>query len=251
VDIKACHGYLVHELLGAGAREESLFGGEDLTARSRFLMELVDRIGAECPGLPVAVRLSLFDGIAWPRGFGVPKDGSIDPDLTEPLLVTGELIDRGCVLLNATSGVPSFNPWTGRPYNRPVSGDREPPEHPLTGVHRLIRMTAGVQKEVPDLPVVGTGYSWLRQFYPQVAAAVIAAGDVSIVGVGRGAFAYPEAPRDLMEDGRLDHARVCIACSGCSELIRNGRPGGCIVRDREIYGKEYRELHASRRKERG
>ena len=249
VDIKACHGYLVHELLGAFTREESIYGGEDLAARSRFLAELAERIGSECPGLLLTVRLNIYDGVARPYGFGVPGDGSSEPDLTEPLLLINRLIESDCVLLNATAGVPSHNPWTGRPFNRPVAGDREPPEHPLTSVLRLIRLTAAVQNEVPALPVVGTGYSWLRQFYPHVAAAVIAAGDVSIVGVGRSAFAYPEAPRDLMESGRLDPARVCVACSGCSELIRNGRPGGCIVRDREIYGKEYRELHARRREE--
>ncbi len=251
VDIKACHGYLVHELLGAFTREESIYGGEDLAARSRFLTELAERIGSECPGLLLTVRLNIYDGVARPYGFGVPGDGSSEPDLTEPLLLINRLIESDCVLLNATTGVPSHNPWTGRPFNRPVAGDRESPEHPLTGVLRLIRLTAAVQNEVPALPVVGTGYSWLRQFYPHVAAAVIAAGDVSIVGVGRSAFAYPEAPRDLIESGRLDPARVCVACSGCSELIRNGRPGGCIVRDREIYGKEYRELHARRREESG
>jgi 2,4-dienoyl-CoA reductase-like NADH-dependent reductase (Old Yellow Enzyme family) len=143
--------------------------------------------------------------------------------------------------------VPSLNPWTGRPFNRPVEGDRDAPEHPLAGVCRLIRLTAAFQQEVPGLPVVGTGYSWLRQFYPHVAAAVVAAGQASIVGVGRGAFAYPDAPRDLMERGELDPARVCVACSGCSELIRLGSPGGCIVRDRDIYGKEYRRRRARRR----
>ena len=251
IDIKACHGYLVHELLGAFTREKSDFGGEDLEARSRFLVELAERIGTDCPGLLLTVRLNIFDGIPWPYGFGVAKDGSLEPDLSEPLQVIRWLIELDCVLLNTTAGVPSHNPWTGRPFNRPVAGDREPPEHPLDGVLRLIRLTAGIQNEVSDLPVVGTGYSWLRQFYPQVAAAVIAAGDVSIVGVGRGAFAYPDAPRDLMEKGRLDPGRVCVACSGCSELIRNGRPGGCIVRDRDVYGKVYRELHVLRGEEPG
>ncbi len=247
IDIKACHGYLVHELLGAATREGSDFGGEHLDARARFLTGTLKRIGMEYPDLLLTVRLNLFDGIPWPYGFGVTKEGTPGPDLTEPLTLTRELIDLGCVLLNATAGVPSHNPWTGRPFNRPVDGDREPPEHPLVGVCRLISLTSEFQREMPDLPVVGTGYSWLRQFHPHVASAVIAAGQASIVGVGRGAFAYPDAPRDLMENGRLDPARVCVACSGCSELIRTGSPGGCIVRDREIYAKEYREKRARRR----
>jgi len=249
IDIKACHGYLVHELLGARTRMESVYGGEELEARSRFLTEVMKRIGAISPDLILTVRLNLYDGIARPHGFGVSSENSLVPDLSEPLSLTRDLVDLGCVLLNATAGVPSHNPWTGRPFNRSVHGDREPPEHPLAGVCRLIGLTAIIQREVPDLPVVGTAYSWLRQFYPHVAAAVIASGGASLVGVGRGAFAYPDAPRDLMERGELDPATVCIGCSGCSELIRNGSPGGCVIRDRDPYGLAFREVNARRREE--
>ena len=136
----------------------------------------------------------------------------------------------------------------GRPYNRALPGDEPPPEHPLEGVWRLIRLVGDVQREFPDLAVVGTGYSWLRQFLPGVAAAVLDAAGATLIGLGRSSFAYPDAPKDLMEKGRLDPGKVCVTCSGCTELTRHGRPGGCIVRDREVYGKEYRELRAGLRR---
>ena len=55
VDVKSCHGYLSHELLGAFERPGE-FGGS-LENRTRFLREIVTGIRAAAPGLGVAVRL--------------------------------------------------------------------------------------------------------------------------------------------------------------------------------------------------
>jgi len=88
---------------------------------------------------------------------------------------------------------------------------------------------------VPDLSVVGTGYSWLRQHFPNVGAGVLGSGGAALVGVGRLALAYPDFARDLMTRGALDARKVCITCSGCSQLMHAGRQAGCVVRDRELY----------------
>jgi NADPH2 dehydrogenase len=63
VDIKACHGYLLHEFLSA-RRRPGPYGG-DLAGRTRLLRSIVERVRAECPGLLVGVRLSLFDTVPW------------------------------------------------------------------------------------------------------------------------------------------------------------------------------------------
>jgi len=55
VDVKACHGYLGSELLGAFTRE-GRYGGS-LENRTRLLLETVDRIRAEVPGILVTSRL--------------------------------------------------------------------------------------------------------------------------------------------------------------------------------------------------
>ena len=75
---------------------------------------------------------------------------------------------------------------------------------------------------------------------PYVAAGVINSGGAALLGIGRGAFAYPDTPKDVMNTGRMDPSRCCIACSACSQIMRDGNLTGCVVRDCEIYGPEYR-----------
>jgi NADPH2 dehydrogenase len=59
VDIKACHGYLLHEFLSA-RRRPGRFGG-DLEGRTRVLHTVIERIRSEVPSLIIGVRLSVFD----------------------------------------------------------------------------------------------------------------------------------------------------------------------------------------------
>ncbi|HOF87943.1 MAG TPA: FAD-dependent oxidoreductase, partial [Armatimonadota bacterium] len=106
---------------------------------------------------------------------------------------------------------------------------------------RFVGITRTVQDAFPDLAVVGSGYSWVRQFYPQVAAAVIAQGWATLVGLGRGALAYPDFARDILETGRMEATKTCVTCSACTQIMRDGGRSGCVVRDAEVYGPIYRE----------
>lgn len=234
VDLKACHGYLVGELLAAGARRESRYGGP-LENRARFLLETAGRIKQRLPKSILAVRLGVCDGLPAPYGFGASADSPERPDLAEAALVIGGLRDRGLDLLNVTLGIPATRAHLGRPFDRPAGGGPVPAEHPLAGVARLVRAAAAVQGLFPDLPVVGTGYSWLRKYFSCVAAGAIASGQISFAGVGRLAFAYPDFAADLKNKGALDPRKTCVACSHCSELLRAGRPAGCVVRDADVY----------------
>src|SRR3954471_23484522 len=63
VDVKACHGYLLHEFLSARHRP-GRFGG-DLAGRTRVLTTIIDRIRDELPTLAVGVRLSIFDSVPY------------------------------------------------------------------------------------------------------------------------------------------------------------------------------------------
>lgn len=233
VDVKACHGYLGSELLAAFTRE-GRYGGP-FENRARFLVETLQRIRAEVPGILVASRVNVFDGLPYPYGFGVARDNPDEPDLAEPLALLEKLQGLGCEAANITLGVPRCRPHLGRPFNRAVPGSPSAPEHPLVGIARFLDLTARLQMGLPDLPLVGTGYSWLRHFFPYVGAAAVREGDVAIVGVGRMAFAYPEFARDLEEHGALDPRKCCVGCSGCSELMSAGGQTGCIVRDGDLY----------------
>ena len=240
VDIKACHGYLVNDLLASFTRSNSKYGGS-FSNRTRFLLETAQKIHSEIPDLMLSVRLNMYDGLRHPHGFGVSSDGSLDVDLKEPIQLIERLVENGCSLLNLTLGNPFKKPHLGRPFDRPLVLSQVPGEHPLKGVGRLLLHTARIQKLFSQIPVVGTGYSWLRQYFPQVGAAAVKKGEVSFVGLGRSSFAYPDAPKDLMETGRLDRKKVCVTCSCCSELLRAGYPTGCVIRDKTIYAKEYND----------
>ena len=234
VDIKACHGYLVSELLASRSRRKSRYGGSFVN-RTRFLRETTGKIRTSVPRMIIASRLGLYDSIPYPYGFGTDEKDAANPDPSEPVALVKELCKEGLGLLNITAGIPAYRPHYGRPFDKPVRGGSVPEEHPLTGVSRLVQLASRLQKEFPSLPVVGTGYSWLRRFFPCVAAGVLSNRGASLIGVGRLAYAYPDFARDLMEKGALDPKKLCLACSGCSTLLRAGGPVGCIVRDKTVY----------------
>ncbi len=238
VDIKACHGYLLGELLAARMRTDSRYGGP-LENRVRFLVETVSAAHERFPRLILGSRLGVFDAIPHPYGFGAEEGGAAPggekEDLGEPLALVMRLAMEGLSVLNVTAGIPAYQSHFGRPFDRPTAGGAKPDEHPLEGVARLTRIAGTMQKAFPGLPVVGTGFSWLRALAPGVASGVIAEGSASLIGLGRLAFAYPDFARDLRSTGALDARKVCVACSGCSDLLRSGQPTGCIIRDREVY----------------
>lgn len=208
------------------------------------MLETIDRIKEEIPGIIIATRLNISD--LYDDGFGVDKENM--PDFTEPVLLVGKLKSRGISLINLSMGSPYYNPYVTRPYDNPLPGQQVPDEHPLLGVYRMISGTAQFQKRFPELFFIGSAYSYLRQFAPNVGAAVVDSSDASFIGFGRGSFAYPSLPLDLMRDGKANPAKVCITCSGCTRLIRNMQPGGCVIRDREIYGNELKKLIAGEKR---
>ena len=234
IDVKSCHGYLVAELLTARLRLDSRYGGS-LADRSRFLLETVEKIRTAAPGLLVACRLNAYDAVPYPHGFGVHVNDPGVEDAEEVPALTTELRRRGISLLGLSLGIPYLNPQYGRPFDTPVPDGAIPSEHPLEGVARHLRATSRIRTVFPDLAVVGAGITWLRRFFPHVGAAMIESRQSTFIGQGRGALAYPDFARDLIEKGELDPAKTCTTCSLCSKLLREGRPSGCVVRDSPYY----------------
>jgi 2,4-dienoyl-CoA reductase (NADPH2) len=240
VDIKACHGYLISELLGAYGRTNSRYG-DGFENRIRFLVEVTHKIRREMPELIVTSRINVFDAIPRPYGFGVAADDAERPDLGEPVELIRRLVQLGYPLIGISLGIPAHRAHYGRPYDKPLIGQNPPPEHPLVGVARWLRLTAEIQNTFPSLPVVSAGYSWLRRFFPHAAAAMVERGKASLVGLGREALAYPYWANDLAANGLLDSRQVCLSCSKCSQMLRAGVPVGCAVHDAAIYQAEYRK----------
>jgi 2,4-dienoyl-CoA reductase (NADPH2) len=238
VDVKACHRYLVSELHASFTRD-GRYGGS-FENRSRFFRNVVAKIRDAVPELVVTSRMNVYDAMAWPYGFGVDRDDASKPDLAEPIELVRHLAASGAPIVNITIGNPYFNPYVNRPFDLPVAGAPMPPESPLEGVARFVEIVRRIQKEVPDMAVIGGGYSWLRHFFPNVAAACVRNGWVSLVGAGRMAFAYPDFARDLRTRGSLDPERVCVACSACTQIMRDGGRSGCVPRDAAIYEPIYK-----------
>jgi 2,4-dienoyl-CoA reductase-like NADH-dependent reductase (Old Yellow Enzyme family) len=247
VDIKACHGYLLHEFLSARSRPGP-FGG-DLLGRSRLLRTIIERVRAEYADLMVVVRLSAFDTLPYAtsretgrpmdydgllpyeHGFGVDPNHPLEIDLTEPMELVSVLARLGVAAVNVSCGSPYYNPHIQRPAIFPPSDGYQPPEDPLVGVWRQIDATRQLKAAFPNLPMVGTGYSYLQDYLPQVAQAVVRQGWVDSIGLGRMVLSYPEMPADVLARGELARKRVCRTFSDCTTGPRNGLVSGCYPLD--------------------
>ncbi len=241
VDIKSCHRYLLSELLASFTREDSRYGGS-YENRTRMLLETAKRvIQAVGHDIEVTSRLNVYDAIEYPFGWGVSKDDVVNPDLSEPTQLIKQLMETGYHGINVSIANPYFNPYVNRPADWMIANWPAPPEHPLEGVARLIGIVRDVQQANREMVVVGTGYSWLRQYMPFFAAGAIEQGWTTMVGLGRGALAYPDFARDILTHKAMDPHKVCVACSSCTQIMRDGGMSGCVVRDSEVYAPVFRD----------
>lgn len=237
VDIKCCHRYLNSELLAGFTRKGRY--GETFEGRTAFLLNIVDRIRSRMGnGFIVTTRMNIYDGIPYPYGWGTDREDYRRYDLSEPMKLTAILRDKGVGIVNFTMGTPYYNPHVNRPYDK---GGYVPDEHPLAGVTRLVNGIGEIQKAVPEMIVVGTGYSWMRQFAPYLAAGSLEKGLARMIGFGREAFAYPGFAKDILSGRLMEKGKCCIACGKCTEIMRAGGTPGCVIRDGGTYAPIYRD----------
>ena len=255
IDLKHCHGYLGHEFLSAKTREGD-FGGS-LANRTRFLRELVAGIRAEVPGMELGVRLSAVDFLPYKPdpnlsdaeslGPGVPVDSSAalpyrygfgvdEQDPTQQCVdETAEflqvLTELQIPMVNITIGSPYYTPHVTRPALYPPSDGYQPPEDPLVGVMRHLALVRDLKARFPHLCFVGSGYTYLQEFTPYVAQAVVRAGWTDLVGLGRMMLSYPELIADVLAGRPLQRKRLCRTFSDCTTAPRNGMISGCYPLD--------------------
>ena len=239
VDIKACHRYLLSELLSARNRGGK-YGGS-FENRIRLLLNIIEAVKAEVGSdMIVASRFNAFDVHPYPYGFGSAEDGSDVWDDREPVALTQRMVAAGVGLLSASAGNPYYRrPNVTRPFDLPTEGGELPPEHPMQSVARLFAVTKTIQQAAGSVPVVGTGYSWLRQFIPYAAAANLQDHACKMVGLGRSSIAYPDAPADLFRDGCFHAEKCCVACSKCTQIMRDHGETGCVIRDSAQFAPKY------------
>ncbi len=272
VDIKHCHGYLGHEFLSAHTRE-GRYGGS-FENRTRFLRDIVQGIHAVAPGLEIGVRLSAFDtlpfypdptassrrtlGTGIPEAkenlqpyrwaFGLNPDDPLQPDLEEPSRFLSLLQTLGIQLVNLTAGSPYYNPHVQRPALYPPSDGYQPPEDPLIGVARQMQFTRCLKQRFPNLIIVGSAYSYLQDFLPNVAQAAVREGWADCVGLGRMVLAYPELLYHASQGQPINRKSICRTFSDCTTAPRNGLPSGCYPLDNHYKDSEWmRELQLAKK----
>ncbi|NLG54006.1 MAG: flavin oxidoreductase/NADH oxidase [Clostridiales bacterium] len=234
VDVKCCHGYLQNEMFSCYNRP-GRYGGS-LENRSRLLRETVSGINAiKSRDFIVTTRFNIYDGFPYPEGFGVSKDGGLEPDYDEPGRVIAWLYELGVRLINITMGNPYVNPHVNRPYKNSAF------EPPMSGVARLIEGCIEVSKEFKDIATVCSGFSYPEEYGANIAAYYVGRDDFAFAGFGRQIFAYPDLARDIIGGDGLSRNKCCITCGKCTEIMRAGGTPGCVVRDAGVYFPIYKK----------
>lgn len=230
MDVKACHGYLLAELLSAFTRP-GRYGGS-YENRTRLLRNGIRAAKAfETGNFRITVRLGLYDGYPWPYGFGAGKTPETTPDDSEPLRLIRELYDQeGIRFMNLTMGNPYATTHVTRPYDR---GMYVPDEHPLIGVARMADGIRRAKQAVPEMTVFGSAPTYLRQYADLYTAGMVSRGYCDGMLFGRMAFADPGFASQILKSGRIDPRGVCLTCGKCGDLIRAHQPTGCVVRNPE------------------
>lgn len=267
VDIKHCHGYLLHELLSAWTRAGK-YGGP-FESRTRILREIVEGIRADGNRIELAVRLSAFDfvpfrpdptlsrpgklgpGIPEEYGhclpyryaFGVNPERPTEYDLTEAFEFLDMCGRLGIKLVNLSAGSPYYNPHIQRPAAYPPSDGYQPAHDPLIDVARQVNVVRQLKARAPGaMALIGSAYSYLQEYLPHVAQGVVREGWADLIGLGRMTLAYPGILSDAIERGELATRSICRTFSDCTTAPRNGLISGCYPLDKYYTAKPENQI---------
>ena len=256
VDLKHCHGYLLHEFLAAHTRPGP-YGG-CFENRTRILREIVAGIRAEGNPIDLGVRLSLFDFVPYHpdpdlsqpgkpgpgipedfsellpyrHGFGVNPQNPTQMDLTETDAFAKLCVELGIKILNTTAGSPYYVPHIQRPAAFPPSDGYQPPYDPLIDVARQIQAVRHVKQHAPEpLFVIGSGYTYLQEFLPHVATAILNRQWADGIGLGRSMLSYPAFLADVAAGRPATRRQICRTFSDCTTAPRHGLISGCYPLD--------------------
>ena len=96
------------------------------------------------------------------------------------------------------------------------------------------------------MPLVSSGLTYLQEFMPQVAQALVRQGWTDFAGMGRMVLSYPRIIADSLEKGTLETKFICRTFSDCTSAPRNGIKSGCYPLDEHYRksreGDQFRQL---------
>jgi 2,4-dienoyl-CoA reductase-like NADH-dependent reductase (Old Yellow Enzyme family) len=184
------------------------------------------------PGKPgPGIAEDYKDVLPYRWGFGVDPNSPIESELSDATRFLSLLQVLKIRLVNISAGSPYYNPHIQRPTLFPPSDGYLPPEDPLVGVARQMNCARVLKEQFPHLVIVGTAYTYLQEFLPNVAQAAVRENWADSVGLGRMVLAYPEFPLHILQGRTPERKRVCRTFSDCTTAPRNGLPSGCYPLD--------------------
>jgi 2,4-dienoyl-CoA reductase-like NADH-dependent reductase (Old Yellow Enzyme family) len=198
VELHGAHGYLISQFLSSAENTRTDEYGGPLQNRARFGLDVLRRIKAEVPGLPVVFRLGIEDffpgGLIFEEGLEVAR-------------------------LVAEAGADALSITAGHYRSHPSAERMIPPMAYREGT--FLDFAARVREEV-DIPVVGVG----RMGDPALARAAVEDGKVDMVALGRTLIADPDWSRKVRSGSTV---RRCLSCNHCVNNMRSGAHISCVV----------------------
>ncbi len=266
VDLKHCHGYLLHEFLGAHTRPGK-FGGS-FENRTRILRDIVAGIRASGNKIEFGVRLSTFDkvphrpdpalsvpgklgpgipeehahALPYRYGFGVSQNDPTQIDLTETFQFAELCARLGVKILNTTAGSPYYTPHLQRPAAYPPSDGYQPAYDPLIDLERQVQVVRQLKARLdafktqnPEFKtplLVASGLSYLQEYLPHVSQYLLRNKWADMIGIGRAVLSYPTMFADAATKGEIEKRLICRTFSDCTTAPRNGLISGCYPLDK-------------------
>lgn len=198
VELHCAHGYLPAQFLSPRANKRSDEYGGSLERRFRFVGELIARVQREIDGRPLSAKIS---------GHEFDEDGGLT--LEETPFIARMLQDAGVDLVAISAGA--------APYYMTVPNMSLP-----RGCY--VELARAVKRHV-SLPVSAVG----RINTPELAEAILAAGDADLISMGRPLISDPDLPNKALH-GQRDDVIVCIGCNkGCHDPGRVDRATACLL----------------------
>ena len=97
---------------------------------------------------------------------------------------------------------------------------------------QAVRQLKRPARRASDLYVIGSGYTYLQEFLPNVAQAVVREGWADAIGLGRAVLSYPAMLTDAIQGKVVEKKLICRTFSECTTAPRNGLISGCYPLDK-------------------
>ncbi|SHK98753.1 hypothetical protein SAMN05443637_115181 [Pseudonocardia thermophila] len=220
LEVHLGHGHLLHQFLSPVTNQRTDAYGGSLENRLRITREVLDKVFASAPDLPVGLRISANEFL--PGGLEpehmIEVVGKLRADYDLAYVHVSHAAYQACYSLSTQMADMSF------------------PHAPFKHHAAMFR------RAFPDLPVLAV----CRLDSLEEAAELIRDGEADLVGLARPHIADPHLVRKAME-GRSHEVRTCLACNqGCVGRLELNLPISCVVNPEVGVEAEWEKLRSTK-----